>query len=224
MVEIYLSDEEQEEALRNWWRENWRWIVSGIAIGLALLGGWKFWQQTQLHHAEEASALYLDLTKAAQRNDAAKVEQLTRELQEKYAASPYAQQANLALAKIRVEAGKWDEAAASLRDVVDHAKDPGLAQIGKLRLARVLIQQNKNDDALALLDPVKAVAFAAEVHELRGDALYAKGDVKGARGEYQQALSAQLGAGGPDADQLLELKIQDLGDAAPASAQSTKTP
>ena len=28
MVEDYLTDREQEEALRNWWRENWRWILA----------------------------------------------------------------------------------------------------------------------------------------------------------------------------------------------------
>jgi predicted negative regulator of RcsB-dependent stress response len=40
MVEDYLSDREQEEALRAWWRDNWRWILGGIALGVALLFGW----------------------------------------------------------------------------------------------------------------------------------------------------------------------------------------
>ena len=39
MVEDYLTDRDQEEALRNWWRENWRWILGGVVLGLALLGG-----------------------------------------------------------------------------------------------------------------------------------------------------------------------------------------
>ena len=36
MVEEYLTDRDQEEALRNWWKENWRWIFGGIVLGLAL--------------------------------------------------------------------------------------------------------------------------------------------------------------------------------------------
>ena len=44
MVDDYLSDREQEEALRNWWRENWRWILGGVVLGLGLLAGWQYWQ------------------------------------------------------------------------------------------------------------------------------------------------------------------------------------
>ena len=44
MVEEYLTDRDQEEALRNWWRENWRWILGGIVLGFALLGGWQYWK------------------------------------------------------------------------------------------------------------------------------------------------------------------------------------
>ncbi len=44
MVEEYLTDRDQEEALRNWWRENWSWILGGIVLGLVLLGGWQYWK------------------------------------------------------------------------------------------------------------------------------------------------------------------------------------
>jgi predicted negative regulator of RcsB-dependent stress response len=229
MVEIYLSDEEQEEALRNWWSENWRWIFAGVALGLALLAGWKYWQQSKLRNAEAASIMYVELQQAASANDAGKAEQVTRDLQQKYASSPYAQQANLVVAKLRVQAGKWDEAAAALRDVMDHSKDEALAQVARLRLARVLIEQGHNDEALTLLDPSKAPASVGELRELRGDALLAKNDIAGARSEYQQALVAQAGEGGSGSE-LLQLKLQDLGPAttpaaAPApAAEAKKTP
>lgn len=229
MVEIYLSDEEQEEALRSWWRENWRWIFAGIALGLALLAGWKYWQQFKLRNAEAASTLYIELERAAGSNDAGKVEQLTRDLQQKYPSSPYPQQASLVLAKLRVQAGKWDEAAAALRDVMDHSKDEALAQVARLRLARVLIEQGRNDEALTLLDPSKVPPSVGELRELRGDALLAKNDSTAARSEYQQALAAQAAEGGPGSE-LLQLKLQDLGPAAtPAAApapaaEAKKTP
>ncbi len=217
MVEIYLSDEEQEEALRNWWRENWRWIFAGVALGLALLAGWKYWQQSKLRNAEAASIMYVEVQKAAAANDSGKVEQLARDLQQKYASSPYAQQANLVVAKLRVQAGKWDEAAAALRDVMDHSKDEALAQVARLRLARVLIEQGHNDEALTLLDPSKAPASVGELRELRGDALLAKNDSAGAASEYQQALAAQAGEGGSGSE-LLQLKLQDIGPAAAPAA------
>ena len=43
-----LTDNEQEEQLRRWWSENWLWIVGGIALGLALLWGWQYWQGSKV--------------------------------------------------------------------------------------------------------------------------------------------------------------------------------
>jgi predicted negative regulator of RcsB-dependent stress response len=103
------------------------------------------------------------------------------------------------------------------------SKDSELRHIAGLRLARVLIDLGKSDEALKTLsDPIPA-AFAAPYHEVRGDAYRAKKDVPDAIKEYQAALGAG-DASGIDAS-LLELKIQDLGavPAAPASALSLDT-
>ena len=104
-----------------------------------------------------------------------------------------------------------------MRAVVDKTDDDELAQIARIRLARVLLQQEKYDEALGLLNAESAGAFAVRVREVRGDALFAKGDKEGARAEYAAALAA-------DADamtdrSLLEMKLQQTGGepaAAPA--------
>ena len=80
-----------------------------------------------------------------------------------------------------------------MRAVADESKDAELAQVARLRVARLLIQQGKHDEALKLLDVEKAGAFAAQVHEIRGDAQVAKGDRdSGARAEYAAALAADV--------------------------------
>jgi len=65
--------------------------------------------------------------------------------------------------------------------------------VAQTRLARVLIALGKPDEALALLDPAKAGAFAALAHDIRGDALSAKGDAPAAQKEYEAALAASTG-------------------------------
>ena len=40
----HLTDEEQVEALKKWWRENGKSVVGGVVLGLALVGGWRGWQ------------------------------------------------------------------------------------------------------------------------------------------------------------------------------------
>ena len=57
MVEDYLSDREQEEALRNWWRENWRWIIGGVVLGFALLGAYKYWETYRDRQAAESAGI-----------------------------------------------------------------------------------------------------------------------------------------------------------------------
>jgi len=91
--------------------------------------------------------------------------------------------------------------------VMNNAKDADLRQIARLRLARVLIDQGKPDDAIKMLAEGTPGGFAGRYHEVRGDALNAKKDTAGAIAEYKAAMSANDGGDGS----LLELKITDLG-------------
>lgn len=217
MVEDYLSDREQEEALRNWWRENWKWIIGGVALGLGLLGGWRYFEAYRLKRADQAAALYQQFQQALAKPDTEQATRLLTDLAAAHGASAYTQQARLALAKQQVEAGKFAEAEALLTTVAAQASDPQLAQVAQLRAARLLIQQAKHDEALKLLDADKAGAFAAQVREVRGDALAAKGDAAGARAEYAAALAdpkAELDRA------TVELKLQELGGDSKAAAPS----
>jgi predicted negative regulator of RcsB-dependent stress response len=218
-----LSDQEQEELLRNWWRENWKWIAAGVVLGLGLLGGWQYWQVYKTQRAERAAKLYQDFQGAMSRGEADQAGRLLDDLAKDHASSAYTQQGRLLLAKQHADAGKYDEAIAQLRTVASETKDKELAQVARLRSARLLVQQGKHDDALKLLDVESAGSFTAQVRELRGDALFAKGDAAGARAEYAAALAA-----GDDVQidrATLELKLQEVGGdtRAEASAAATAT-
>jgi predicted negative regulator of RcsB-dependent stress response len=222
MVDEFSSDLEQEEALRNWWSSNWRWIISGVVLGLAALAGWQYWQQQVRQRAEAAAQAYSDFSAALASGDKDKTEQLIKDLDGKHADSPYADPAHLALAQRDVAAGKFEQAANELKAVIDKSKDTVLVQVARVRLARVQLQLGHHEEALALLDVSKAGAFAAQVHEVRGDVLLAKGDRSGARLAYQAALAEGMGKDtAPGETELLRLKLQDLGDADVAAAAST---
>lgn len=211
MVDEYLTDDEQGEALKTWWRENWAWVLSGIAIGLCLLGGWQYYQRFRIERAE-AAAEVLDQFANAQVSDKARADSLFKDLTDKYAATPYAMQAQLLRAQNAVGSNDLATAETTLRLVMTESKDPELALVAKIRLARVLVEQGKADEALTLLDVSKVGAFVAQAHEVRGDALYARKDETGARGEYEAALAAYQNEPGADVS-LLQLKLQDLGGA-----------
>jgi predicted negative regulator of RcsB-dependent stress response len=215
-VDDYLSEKEQWEALKTWLRENGLWIVAGVAVGAALLGGWRWWQDHTDRVGVDASVKYQQIvnTFVSDRN---KGFVLLGEMEHDYPSSPYVDQAKLVAARVYVDSGDLDKAASQLQDVIQHTKDKDLSLVARLRLARVQIAQKKADDAINTLNGAEPGAFAARFHEIRGDAYHVKGDDTTARKEYQ---AARLGDVADTVDsQLLDLKIADLTASAPATSK-----
>ena len=220
MTEEYLTDDEQLEAVKQLAVEYAPWLIGGVLVGAAVFFGMRYYQSYNNEQAFKAAAQFSAMTAALQTNDRAKSRQIADGLIKDHAGSPYADQAQLTLARLDVDEGRLDKAAAPLTQVMSESKDAELRQIARLRLARVLIGQGKPEEAIKTLSEPPSAAFGASYHEVRGDAYYAKKDIPAARTEYQAALAA-ADAGGIN-PALLELKIQDLG-ASPAPVASLDT-
>jgi predicted negative regulator of RcsB-dependent stress response len=217
-LDDYLSEKEQWEALKRWLLENGPWIVAGIVVGAAALGGWQ-WHNAHTDKVNaEASAKYEQLLSSLSRNDQSTALPILSELERDYGSTPYVDQAKLVVARIYVESNQLDKATTELESVIQHSKDKQLALVAKMRLARVQIAQQKPDDALATLNNAgDPGAFGPRFHEIRGDAHLAKGDKAGALAEYRAARTMDLGGSGGSS--LLDLKISDLvADAGPQGA------
>lgn len=205
----HYEDEAQVEQLRRWWRENWMALVGGLALGMAGIFGWEAWQNSQTATAERASQLYEDLGKApADKPDALK--SLGQKLIAEYDDTPYAAQGQLVLAQRAVDRGDFEAARESLGWIVAHSDDASLKKVARLRLARVLWQLAKPDDALAQLEAAEDDAFAPLYQELRGDIQLSKGDRAAARTAYEKALA--LGAA-PAGKEQLQRKLDQLAEA-----------
>jgi predicted negative regulator of RcsB-dependent stress response len=221
-VEEYLSEREQWDQIKAWLRDNGLWIIAGVVVGAVGLAGWHWYQDHVDSIGAEASTKYTQVVEAFGKGDRTQGFVLLGELERDYSSSPYVDQAKLMAARIYVDDGDLDKAAAELQAVTDHSKDTDLALISRLRLARVQIAQKKPDAALATLNGVKPGAFEPRYHEVMGDAYYAKGDKAAALKEY---LSAKVGdfGGSPDS-QGLDLKISDLSAENPHPVARTATP
>ncbi len=220
MAEDYLTDDEQWEAVKRWIAENGLWIVGGAVLGAALLFGWHGYQNHGNDLAFKAAAQFGEMTTALESDDRTKSRRIAEGLIRDFPRSPYADQAQLTLARLFVDDGQLPSAIAPLTQVMTNSKDAELRHIARLRLARVLIDQGKPDDAIKTLSEDSPGAFAAGYHEVRGDAFYAKKDPKSAESEYKAAL---IGSETSSVDSaLLELKIADLG--APVTAAVVPAP
>lgn len=213
MVDEYLSEREQADQLKVWFRENWLWLVTGIVLGLGGVYGYRWWNAHQNARSQEAEQQFSAMLDALGRNQREEGLQIAGKITGEYTDTPYADQARLVLARLDIEAGELDKAAATLKQVMDSTRDPELALVARLRLARVQLAKGSYDDALATLDAVKNPAVAARVAELRGDVLVAHGKPADALLAYRQAQSAAeegKSAEGLVDQELLRLKIDEL--------------
>ena len=207
-----LDEYEQGEKVRRWLRDNGSSLVTGIALGLALIAGWKWWQGRTERVHEEAATQYAALTKAIDDKDAAKVKTFALVLDEKFAQSPYAVLAHLRQAEFLQASGKVDEAIAAVKSTPP-ASEPALADLVRLRHARLLLIAGKHDEALKQLPTGKDVLYPAVRDELRGDILAAQGKRDDARKAYEDALTT-LDTAAPTR-RLVELKLIEAGGKTP---------
>jgi predicted negative regulator of RcsB-dependent stress response len=214
-VDEYLSEKEQLERLTGWLRANTPWILVGLAVGAAIVGGWRWWQGRANRTGVEAAQSYTRVLDAFDRADRTHGLELVDQMAQKYPGSPYTDQADLAAARLLLETNQIDRAASYLTVVMDHSKDAQLALIARIRLARVQIAQNHPDIALKTLGTANQGAFEGRFAEVRGDAYYAKGDKTSALREYRAARQAMGPPTNPN--DLLDLKINDLAGDAPST-------
>lgn len=220
MVDEYLDEREQAEQLKQWFKENWLWMVAGIGLGLGGLYGWQGWNAHLDGKSREAGERFEAMLQAFDQADRVRGTEIAGEIAARYGSTPYADQAQLVLARVHAEAGELDEAAGRLRQVMQQTEDEEMALVAQLRLARVQLAQGAHDAALGTLDAVGAPAVAAAVAELRGDVLLAKGDREAALAAFRQAQAAAGdGTDGLVEPELLQLKIDELA-AATAAAPS----
>lgn len=192
-MDIHKSEDEQVQALKTWWNENGTSTVVSIVIAIAVVFGWRTWQEQQLAKVDEASYAYEAMMAAASEATSdpsdiniAKVDHLAQTLKADYADSGFAQFAALIKARQAAQDKDWDAAESELRWVLSAAPGEEMRLLTELRLAKVQFAKGDVDAALKTLDQ-DAAAFAPSYAELRGDILLAQKQYQAAYESYQGA-------------------------------------
>jgi len=219
-----LEEQDQLDDLKAWWKR-WGNLVSGIVIAVcvAIVGvqGWRWWKHSQ---AEQASVLYGAVVAASRSNDAAKAKDAQAQLADRFAGTGYAPRGAMLLAALLWKSGDKAGAQAQLQFALDRSGEDDLKQIARFRLAEVLFDQKKNDEALRLLDARHDEPFAGIYADLTGDILAAAGRKDEARTAYQTAL-AKLDSKSPYRS-YVQVKLDSLGGpvAAPGGGAAAPAP
>ena len=209
----YRTDEEQVEVLKKWWKENGSSTLISIAVALAVVFGWRTWQDSQQANIDNASFAYQELLEAIAAVEAdpddikiATVDFMAQELKDNYSGSGYSLFAALLKARQAVKDDDFVSAEEELNWVLSNNPSHEMILVTELRLAKVLHQQSKTDEALALLARTDTGAFTHAFLELKGDILVNEEDYQGAVDAYTSA-EAEVALLAMQPPQTLALKL-----------------
>jgi predicted negative regulator of RcsB-dependent stress response len=192
-VDEFLSDDEQAEIVKRWWRENGLFVALGVVVGLGGLFGWQSWRDANAIAAEEASSVYQELAEAISGDRLNQAREILTILETDYSGTPYVSQAWLQFAKVSMDQNDPDAAVDALEKVVS-GDDEQLQQVARLRIAQIHLYQEDYEAALKVLAATKSEAFAPLYSDMRGDVYFAMGNFAAAASAYQEVLDSDESA------------------------------
>nr|WP_216613425.1 tetratricopeptide repeat protein [Vibrio sp. 99-8-1] len=200
---MYDSEEQQVEAIKDWWKENGKAVILGGVVGLGGIFGWRYYQDSVVAAKDAASDSYTKVISQLS-NAGSDASDEVQSYIDANKETEYAVLAALQLARVQVEANDIPAALAQLEWAKANTKDETVKPLIDFRIARVFAQQQQFDQAIAQLSAITSSAWQGRVNELKGDILLRKGDKEGAYSAYVEAQQAG------DANQGIQLKLDDL--------------
>ncbi|WP_076410785.1 tetratricopeptide repeat protein [Shewanella sp. UCD-KL12] len=206
-MEIYSTEEQQVDAIKQFWKDYGSSVVVGAVVGLGGLFGWNYYSDHKVAQAESASEAF-QIVSAGYLTDSSMLT-AAENFAKDHSQKGYQSLLELLVAKAAVEAGDLEKAEATLKSVVASSADKGLVMVATMRLARVQAEQGQVATAITTLEQVSDPAFTAQRDELKGDFYVRKGDEEQAKAAYQAAVNG----GGVTASPALQMKLDNLNKA-----------
>ncbi|MEM7077903.1 MAG: tetratricopeptide repeat protein [Pseudomonadota bacterium] len=198
----YLSEEEQVARMKSWWDEYGNAVLAAVVIAVVGIVGWRWYDGSQQQQAFDGATAYQAYIEAEADAKAAAAETVKAQ----YPGSAYHMFVLLDEAAAATTDGDLVAAAGALQTVVDASGAPLLTDLARIRLAKVLRQQDQAGAALQLLALVTSPGYTGWALEAKGDIHAAQDEVALAHQAYQAALE-QLAEG--EQRPLLEMKLKN---------------
>jgi predicted negative regulator of RcsB-dependent stress response len=219
-----LEEQEQLEQLKAFWKQYGNLVTWVLVLVLGSFAAWNGWNLYQRDQGAKAGSLYDELDRAAQTGDSERTTRIFADMKERYPRATFTQQGGLVAARVAAEKGQFDAAIASLAWVADKGGEGEYRSIARLRLAGLLLDTKKYEEALKQVDAVDMPEFSALAADRRGDILLSEGKSAEAQAAYLKAWTTM----DPKLDyrRLVEAKLNLLGvqpaGSAASGAEATK--
>ncbi len=216
----FLTDDEQLDRLKQWWRRNGLLLVIGAALAIGGLIGWRWYQAAAETGRGEAFDLYADWLEAEDEDR----DRLADTIHQEFADTAWQAFVLLRQAQMQLMAEDMQAAVASLRRLLASDAPDMLQDLARLRLARLLQQQAQPEEALALLNAVRGPGYRWHALLLKGDIHVAEGDRSLAHEAYLAARAAMAELEPGAEDPLLDMKVNDTRASVNAGAPAANDP
>jgi predicted negative regulator of RcsB-dependent stress response len=183
-----LEEQEKIDSLKSWWKTYGTLLVVVVAVFMAGIAGVQAWKYYQRQQVEQAAELYESLLQLKGSGDTRKIDDAAGLLMQGFPGSGYASRAALISARASFDAGDTQTTKSRLQWVLDNSKEDELKDLVRLRLAGILLDEKKYNEAVQLLEARHAESFDALYADLKGDILSAAGKPAEARIAYQSGL------------------------------------
>ena len=207
-MSVYMTEDEQLDVIKQWWRAHGKWVLAGLFILALGIITWQGWQHRKERVLSQSSQLYEQLLASVAQKHHKNIDALSNRLVESYPSTVYAKMAALMQARFAVEHKQWPLAEKKLQWIIKYTKTPSLQQLARLRLARVLLNQGQDKQAMHILATVNDHDYQALILDIQGDIAAHRKHYRQARADYQKAqdLMKQLNMSAP----LIDIKLANL--------------
>ena len=207
-MDIYASDEEKGEEIKQWWKDNGRAVVLGCVLGGAVIFSGRYWLNYQSQQSLNASQTYQEFIGALNQDNQPLAETASKKLVDEFSSTAYATFSEFEMAASAVKNNDLESAKTNLNWTMEHAKLSGHKELARLRLVQILTAEAKYEPALSLISQSESNAYLSLFTELKGDILVAQGKESDAKIAYGQAIIDLID--GEPRKQLLQLKLNDV--------------
>jgi len=208
-VADHLQEEEQLDAIKQWWQENRVSVIGAVVLTLGGSFGWSQYQDYTSANAIAAADKYdaILMEREAGRS-ADELAALSQSIRDESGSVAFAEFAALQVAAAAADSGDFELAKAELEQVMAGVElDSTLGQLAQLRLAKVKAALGQEDTAIAMLE-MGSDSFPVNYAQVLGDIHLAAGREAAALEAYQTAKTASLSLGGQSG--LIDLKVDSL--------------
>ena len=181
-----LEEQEQIAQLKAFWQQWGKLILGAVLVCVLAFAGYKGYEWYQKRQVAQAQAAFSAFNATLVKKEDATAQ--LNGLQNSFAKTNYASLASLQMAATLATDGKFEQAKAPLQWVIEHGQTENQGA-ARLRMADLLMQLNKKDEALKVLDTPVAHYDAAFANK-KADIYLMSQDAAKAHEVLQNALDA----------------------------------